>query len=101
MAFEENGWRVVLERNKHSKAGSFMVAPDSVMFALHLDGYGMPILPTRGAPIATYLSLDHSRVRLALAIMQASAESDLDGDVPDLVSSSSYDDKGPPATWLR
>jgi hypothetical protein len=75
MELQSEGWKVVLERNRSGQAGSFMIAPDGVMFALHLDCNGMPILPTRGAPIATYSKPDSVRVNQALHTMAADAYS--------------------------
>ena len=76
---KRNGWKTIDELNKSGEHGSFMIAPDGVMFALHLDEHNFPILHTEGAPIKVYSRPDEVRVSLALAAFQADSDSE---DVP-------------------
>ena len=41
------GWKFVQQFNADGSAGTCMIAPDGVVFALDADSHGMPILPTR------------------------------------------------------
>ena len=45
------GWRFVQETNHAGEDGTYLEAPDGVVFPLGADDHGMPILPTEGAPI--------------------------------------------------
>jgi hypothetical protein len=67
---QRNGWKIVYEMNKQGQEGSFLVAPDGILFALHADSHGFPILPTEGAPVCKYSKPDKERCNLALAAME-------------------------------
>ena len=89
---KRNGWKIVDELNKHGQHGAFLIAPDGVIFALHEDEHGFPMLDTDGAPIAEWSKPDQVRVQNALATEQQGQESG-DDDVPDLAYT--------PPTWIH
>lgn len=104
MALQECGWKIVLERNANGDPGNFLMAPDGVIFALHVDECGMPILPTRGAPIARYSKPDVARCEQARASMRRDAYfthqpqlSSYDSNAQDVYDSESDDE--PPARY--
>ena len=50
-ALKHAGWKFMQSLNKDGSEGSCMVAPDGRVFPTHEDDHGMPILPTRDAPM--------------------------------------------------
>lgn len=88
------GWKFVYEHNKKGGEGSFMVAPDGIIFALHSDEHGFPILATEGAPIARFSSPDQQRCQLALMhLIAENYDTDTDNSDCELVDACSSDDE--------